>query len=103
MDGVFPVCIEKADALEVAKAEESGGMEAAQKVWVGKEKCAVVAVNGYQAGRVVHKGEVTVDGKKVTRSVVEIVGDDGKPIAYLLTVQPVTAQLQVEPKRGGAA
>jgi hypothetical protein len=83
------VCLDKEDAIRIVDAHADKGIEAAGALFVAAERCNNVPVVAASVGRVVHKREVTKDGKKVTSSVVEIVAGDGSIPGYFLTTQPV--------------
>lgn len=92
------VCLDKADALEIAAAAKVSH-EAALERWGAKEGCQNVPVSGPTVGRVVHSAEVLRNGAKVTLRVVEILRG-ARVIGYFLTTSPVSAKLEItEPSR----
>lgn len=86
------VCLDKADALEILKADKEKGFEAAQTVWNEKDKCASVPVVGPLVGSVVASAKISRDGEFATMRVVEILGKDGV-IAYFFTTLPVDQRI----------
>lgn len=74
------VCIEKADAVEIAEAYRAGGKEAAEVVWNAKEHCQNVTVAQGSVGKVAY----AVRGLVVVEIVI-----DGKVAAYFITSAPV--------------
>lgn len=97
------VCLKKEDAIEVAKADESGGVEAARKLWAEKDGCDTVPVMGMQIGATVHTSPIKREGGFFTMYVIELVNPAGKVEGYFFSTTPVTAKLDVVPKRGGNA
>ena len=86
LNHMLNVCLDKADAIEILKAHEKDGYEAAKEVWEKKEKCDTLPVSGPKVGRVVFS--IRSEGKDV--KVVEIVGDE--VVGYFITSSPVEAK-----------
>lgn len=83
------VCLDRKDAEELLKTDVEKGFEAATAVWNAKEKCAMVPVQGPKVGKVIKSGKVKRDGKELTMSIVEIIGEKGEVMAYFLTTGSV--------------
>jgi hypothetical protein len=83
------ICLDKKDAVSIVEAHKQGGMEAAEAAWNKNDKCGNVVIQGPTVGKVVHSAPVDMGGKKVTASVVQILGDDGAVLGYFITTSPV--------------
>lgn len=88
LNHMLAVCLDKADAVEIVKADAEKGFEAARAVFDLKARCAPVPVIGPKVGKVVYSAKVKRADGTATESVVEIVSE-GKVEAYFITTSPV--------------
>lgn len=92
-------CLEKADALAIAKADVEHGFAAALALWEKNDKCATVPVVGPLVGKVIFTGQIEREGKKLTMRVVEILDPETKkPLGYFLTTMEVKPPGLPKPK-----
>ena len=68
LEHALSVCLDKADAVEIAKVDEAKGFEAASEVWNNKARCASVPVVGPSVGKVVLSVKAKRSGASVTAS-----------------------------------
>jgi hypothetical protein len=93
LNHMLSVCLDKDDALEIAKADAAKGIEGAAAVFGSKDKCAPIPVQGYRVGKTIFSAPTTRNGVKVTVSVVEIL-NDGVVEGYFITSAPVKEALK---------
>ena len=86
------VCLQKSDAIAIVDAEIKGGYEAAAAVWTAAAQCGNTDVVGPTVGKVVHSAPAVRGEKKITVSVVEIIGQNGEVMGYFLTSGKVEAK-----------
>lgn len=86
------VCLQKSDAIAIVNAEVKGGFEAAAEVWNKAAQCGNTDVIGPTVGKVVHSAQIVRGDKKLTVSVVELIGQGGDVLGYFLTSAKVEAK-----------
>lgn len=87
---LLSLCVNKANALEILKADSEAGFEAADAIWQAKDDCVTIpVVGGPTVGKVVASAQVERGGKNVTMSVVEILDAEGNAVAHFFTVGDV--------------